>query len=110
MRKTNDPKDNHRVASGVPDLESGNENAVAFTTQTDERVERGIRTCKVTIIAGRKKLCDPDNIHIKACIDAIKGEGGFIADDSGRYISALVIRQEKTKTPFTRIEIEFEEE
>jgi hypothetical protein len=77
--------------------------------RNEGRMETRIRRCKITIVAGRKKLLDPDNVCCKFALDAIKGPGGFITDDNPGVITTFVVRQEKTKTPFTRIEIEFED-
>jgi hypothetical protein len=81
--------------------------ALSSKKQRKRQVESSIRTCTITITAGRKRLVDPDNICCKFLIDAVKGPGGFIEDDNARIITSLVVRQEKTKTPFTKIEIEF---
>lgn len=71
---------------------------------------KSIQRCKITVTAGRKRLLDPDNVCVKQALDAIKGQGGFIEDDSAENIESLVVRQEKTKQPYTKIEIEFDEQ
>jgi Holliday junction resolvase RusA-like endonuclease len=69
-------------------------------------MEKRIQRCKITITAGRKRLLDPDNVCCKFALDAIKGAGGFIKDDNAGIIESLIVRQEKTSKPFTKIEIE----
>jgi hypothetical protein len=77
-------------------------------------METGIQQCKITIIAGRKRLADPDNICCKFILDSIKGEGGFIQDDNAGVITSFVVQQvkvgkkHKEKEPFTDIIIEWE--
>jgi Holliday junction resolvase RusA-like endonuclease len=91
----------------MPVMERRNASSQNGTSPPAEGMEKRIRYCQITITAGRKRLLDPDNICCKQVLDAIKGEGGFIEDDNAGIITSLVVRQEKTKTPYTMIEIEF---
>lgn len=59
--------------------------------------------CRVSIVSYRKRLIDPDNLCPKHFIDSLRYLK-IIEDDSAKHI-VLEMRQEKSKTPRTEIEI-----
>ncbi len=55
----------------------------------------------------RKRLCDPDNLNCKACIDAAV-DMGLLQDDSAKWIESITHTQiksadEKTVMKFTEV-------
>lgn len=65
------------------------------------RLKQSDIPCKITVISGRKRIIDPDNVCCKFVIDAIKGK--VIPDDSAKYIAELSVQQVKSKEPYTEI-------
>lgn len=61
----------------------------------DGRKEKSQGRSRVVIESRRSRLCDPDNLYVKAILDAIR-YAGLIADDSPEHIE-LTVKQ--TKVP-----------
>ena len=50
----------------------------------------------ITVISHRVRLCDPDNVSAKACIDGLV-HCGILRDDSPKEVSEVRYRQVKVK-------------
>lgn len=61
----------------------------------NRREEKSAGRSRVIIESHRARLCDADNLYVKALLDAIR-YAGLIADDSPAHIE-LIVRQSKVK-------------
>ena len=71
------------------------------------RLEPPEQKMKATITSYRAKLCDEDNLNMKALIDALK-KNLLIRDDSPNWL-VLEVKQEKCKRAEQKTVIELEE-
>lgn len=80
------------AASAAPDMERP-------ARHESVQAEQGLpfnTPVSITIISHRVRLCDPDNVSAKACIDGLV-HCGILRDDSPKEVSEVRYRQIKVK-------------
>lgn len=87
----------HRAQLPAPVLELHPE---PVATGPDASQARSAGRTRVSIESRRCRLCDPDNLSVKAILDAMRYEG-LILDDSPDHIE-LVVKQ--TRVPHRHLE------
>lgn len=83
------------VAAGLPHPEPESNPPRQDRVEPHPRKEISQGRCRVIIESRRARLCDIDNLYVKAALDAVR-YAGFIRDDSPDDIE-LTVRQTKVK-------------
>lgn len=86
------PAANDRPAGSAADLEP----PAGYASAQAEQSLPFDSPVSITVISHRVRLCDPDNVSAKACIDGLV-HCGILRDDSPKEVSEVRYRQVKVK-------------